>query len=118
MLTRLDEAVTHATPAAQMYRYPGGSVSVWRTEMAAGAAGPPHSIDREHVVVVVDGELTATIDGHEVTATAGQSVRLPADAQRRLRNRGAVPLVLITAAVPGSHAQVGDGAPVMVPWAS
>ena len=118
MLTTLDEAAVHATPAAAMHRYPGHDVSVWRTEMVPGAAGPSHTIDREHVIVVVEGQLTATVDGATFTASPGQSVRLPGHVERQLANSGSAALVLITAAVPGSCARVGDGEPVMVPWAT
>ena len=118
MLTTLDEAVEYATPAAAMNRFPGDDVAVWRTEMAPGSAGPAHTIDREHVVVVVEGQLTATVGGAQFVAAAGQSVRLPAHVERQLANNEAVALVLITAAVPGSLAQVGDATPVTVPWAA
>jgi quercetin dioxygenase-like cupin family protein len=117
MHTTLDDTAVHSTPNARMQRYPGSSLAVWRTTTAPGASGPLHHIDREHVVVVVAGQLSASVDGLEHLAGPGDAVVLPAGVARQLRNDGEVDLVTITAAIPGSTAQVGDGAPVAVPWA-
>jgi len=113
----LDDVPVHTTPNARMERYPGANLAVWRTTTAPGAAGPVHRIDREHLVVVVAGRLTATIDGIDHRAGPGDAVVLPAGAERQLRNEGQTEVVTITSAVPGSRAQVGDGEPVEVPWA-
>ena len=108
----------HTTPNAEMRRYPGETLAVWRTSMAAGATGPRHTIDREHAVVVLAGELHAEVDGAVQVVPAGEAIAIPAGAERQLANRGSSPLVTLTAALPGSIARVGDGDPVAVPWAS
>jgi quercetin dioxygenase-like cupin family protein len=118
MLTALHATSVHDTPNARMRRYPGDSVSVWRTTLQPGAAGPVHTIDREQVLVVLGGELTATIDGRVFRAAIGDAVVLPASAVRQLRNDGTDELVTLTAALPGSLARMGDGAAVTVPWSA
>ena len=106
------------TPNATMDRYEGDTVAVWRTEMAPGAAGPPHVIDVEQVVVVLTGVLAAEVAGAVAVVEAGGSVVLPAGVERVLRNGGDGPLVTLTAGRPGATARVGDAEPVSVPWAA
>ena len=75
------------TPAAAMRTYasPSGAasaqLSVWRTEMAPGTSGPWHSIDHDHVVVVLAGRLDAEIDGERVQAMPDDCVVLTAGAR-------------------------------------
>ena len=118
---RLDDARTTETPAATMRTYASpttpmpADVAVWRTEMAAGASGPLHTVDTDQVVVVVRGRLSAEIDGSRSQVPAGDSVVLPAGALRRL-TAGEDGLVTLTASTPAATARVGDGDPVPVPW--
>lgn len=114
----LNSTPAHTTPAAEMRRYPGSAVAVWRSTTAPGTAGPVHRIDREQVLVVIEGTLSATVDHTEVNAAPGDAVVLPAGAVRQLRNDGPVPVITITCAIPGSQATVGDGDPVTVPWSA
>jgi quercetin dioxygenase-like cupin family protein len=110
------------TPAATMRTYASPStavpapVAVWRTEMAAGSAGPLHVVDVDQVVVVVAGRLHAEIDGRELDVPAGDSALLPAGVERRLC-AGSEDLITVTAAQPGGTARIGAGDPVAVPWA-
>lgn len=123
LLTTLPAARTLDTPAASMRTYASPSadsvadVSVWRTEMAPGTSGPVHVIDTDHVVVVLEGVLTAEVAGTTVEAHAGDCVVLPHGAERRLI-AGPSGLVTLTAAQPGSTARAGDAEPVRVPWAN
>ncbi len=118
---RLDDARVTETPAATMRTYaspsmPGDAgVAVWRTEMAAGASGPLHTVDAGQVVVVLEGRLSAEVDGRCWQVPAGDSVVLPAGVPRRL-TAGEDALVTLTASTPAASARVGDGDPVPVPW--
>jgi quercetin dioxygenase-like cupin family protein len=118
---RLADARVTETPAATMRTYaaptmPGGAdLAVWRTEMAAGASGPLHAVDSTQVVVVIEGRLAAEIDGRRCSVPAGDSVVLPAGAQRRL-TAGDDGVVTLTASTPEASARVGDSDPVPVPW--
>lgn len=119
----LSEARSVETPAATMRTYASPSsgapapVAVWRTELPAGSSGPLHTVDVDHVVVVVEGTLVAEVDGTRHEVTAGDGIMLPAGSRRRLTG-GEAAAVTVTAALPGSTARVGDGDPVQVPWAS
>jgi quercetin dioxygenase-like cupin family protein len=119
----LEAARVVETPAAAMRTYasPSGAasaqLSVWRTEMAPGSAGPLHSIDHDHVVVVLAGRLDAEVDGERIQALPGDCVVLTAGAPRRL-TASDVGVVMVTSALPGSTATAGDADPVLVPWAN
>ena len=118
----LSTAPVVQTPAATMRTYATPSttgpapLAVWRTEMAAGTSGPVHVIDVDQVVVVIEGELRADVADRRFVVPAGDSVLLPAHAERRLA-AGTQDLVTVTASPPGASARVGDGDPVPVPWA-
>lgn len=122
-LVPLEATRTVETPAAAMRTYASPShaisaeVSVWRTEMAPGSAGPLHCVDHDHVVVVLEGRLDAEIDGELVQATPGDCVVLGAGVPRQL-TAGDAGLVMLTAARPGSLATAGDADPVPIPWAN
>ena len=116
MFTTLRSSSLHQTPNAVMKRYPGTEVAVWRTEMASGASGPEHVIDVYQFVVVLEGRLHATVDGETCTLAPGDAVTLHPGATRRLANPHEVPVVCLTAALPGARARVGDGDQVPVPW--
>lgn len=118
MLTTISCTQLHSTPSAEMRRYPGADVAVWRTTTQPGSAGPVHEIDREQIVVVVEGTLSVTIDGTTVVAEPGDAVLLPAGAVRQLRNDGNDHVVTLTCAVPGGRARVGAAEPVSVPWSA
>jgi quercetin dioxygenase-like cupin family protein len=117
MITTIHDAVVHATPNAVMRRYPATTVAVWRTEMAPGARGPLHAVDHEQLVTVLEGTLEAVVDGEARTASPGDAVTIPEGVPRQLANAGGSALVTLTAALPGSAAQVAGGDPVQVPWA-
>jgi quercetin dioxygenase-like cupin family protein len=124
MSTDLSEPRTVSTPAATMRTYaspttePAADVAVWRTELPAGTAGPLHAVDRDHVVVVVEGTVEVLLGQEHRTVPTGASVTLPAGAPRRIAASAEGPAVTVTAARPGSMATVGGGEPVAVPWAS
>lgn len=114
----------HETPNAVMQTYASRrltdtDIAVWSVEMAAGAAGPLHSIDVEQVVVILDGELEAVIEGHPVTVGHGGAIVLPAGAERRLLNRAEAPVIALVASRSGARASTGGhgDAGVALPWA-
>lgn len=120
---KLAEVRSTETPAATMRTYTSptadvpSSLAVWRTEMAPGSSGPAHSVDTDHVVIVLEGVLVAEVDGARHEVGAGDALKLPAGSARRLGSGDGGPLVTLTAAQPGSTARVGDSEPVPVPWA-
>ena len=111
------------TPAATMRTYVSPSsvnesdISVWRSEMQPDTAGPVHSIDTDHIVVILDGRLDAEIGGERVEANRGDCVLLRAGTSRRL-TAGPTGVATLTVAVAGSTAVAGGSDPVPVPWAN
>ncbi|GAB3441005.1 hypothetical protein GCM10027517_16310 [Phycicoccus ginsengisoli] len=118
----LDAARTVATAAATMRTLatpttaPALDVAVWRTDLPAGSAGPPHVIDGDQLVVVVDGTLTVQVDDTGREVAAGDAVLLPGGSQRVLGAAGGRPATTLTVGRPNAMATVGDGEPVLVPW--
>ncbi|MBI1378357.1 MAG: cupin [Frankiales bacterium] len=119
----LDNARTVTTPAAVMRTYaaPSGpataSVAVWRTEMSPDATGPLHVVSEDQVMVVIDGSLSVELADSSEGLGAGSAVVLPAGIPRRV-TAGPDGAVVVVASRPGATARVGDGDPVVVPWAS
>jgi quercetin dioxygenase-like cupin family protein len=46
-------------------------LSAWRIELGPGANGRPHSVDREEIVLVVEGRLRVDLDGTRADLGAG-----------------------------------------------
>ena len=77
------------TPAATMTTLAsptqgGAEQPVWRVDMGPGAAGPTHVIDAQQIWTVLDGAAVVDVDGDSIQITAGDTVVIPADAQRRI----------------------------------
>ena len=88
------------------------ALSMWQVEMAAGAQGPRHVVDSEQVWTVLEGQLAAAVAGEESELRAGDTVVLPAGAQRQLSAPTDVRVLVCghgdaTARVPGEHAPRG-----------
>jgi quercetin dioxygenase-like cupin family protein len=62
---------------------------VWEAVMVPGASTPPHSHDAEEIVLVVEGGITADVDGETVEVGAGEVVVVPAGRIHQLHNRAA-----------------------------
>ena len=122
-LIRFADTRVLATAAATMRTYVSptsaneSDISVWRSEMQPDTAGPAHSIDTDHIVVIVDGRLDAEIGGERVEAHPGDCVLLRAGTSRRL-TAGPTGVTTLTVAVAGSTAAAGESEAVPVPWAN
>lgn len=117
----IDTSVTFETPNAIMRTYAspvqgGSALAVWRTVMAPGSAGPSHALSSEQTIVVLEGRLRLESADEAWTLATGDSITIPAAADRRVRNAGDTVLVTLSAALPGATAQVGEAEPVPVPW--
>ena len=71
-------ASLHTLPASPtvLLRTPGGSVRAFR--FAAGEGLPEHATPHEALVVVVQGEVTVTLEGTSHTLHAGGTMLFPA----------------------------------------
>jgi mannose-6-phosphate isomerase-like protein (cupin superfamily) len=91
--------------------------AVWQVEIQPGTPAVPHSLTREEVFVVLDGEAAVKIDGVSGTARPRDAIVVPADVEFRLLNAGATPLRLLCCFPVGGQARTGDGATFTPPWA-
>jgi quercetin dioxygenase-like cupin family protein len=91
---------------------PTSSLSMWRVEMTAGAQGPAHAFDSEQIWTVLEGRASVAVDDHTAELAAGDTIVLPAGAQRRVKAGTAVRLLVCghgdaVVRVPGEDAPRG-----------
>jgi quercetin dioxygenase-like cupin family protein len=58
--------------------------SLWRVAIPAGGSGPVHAFDSQQVWTLLSGTATFTVDGVGHRLEAGDTIQLPAGAQRQL----------------------------------
>lgn len=63
-------------------------VSVIRQRQQPGGFNPPHTHNREEVLVLLDGTLDVTWNGETQTLRAGDAIVIPANTAHQLRNAG------------------------------
>jgi quercetin dioxygenase-like cupin family protein len=91
--------------------------SVWLVEIAPGTPPVPHSLTREEVFVVLDGEAAVEIDGVRATAQAGDAIVVPPDVEFALANGGEAPLQLLCCLPVGGQGRTAEGGTFTPPWA-
>jgi len=91
--------------------------AVWRVEIAPGTPATPHSLTREEVFVVLEGEATVEIDGVRQSARPGDAIVVPAEVELALANEGDQPLRLLCCLPVGGQGRIADGDPFTPPWA-
>ena len=91
--------------------------AVWRVEIAPGTPATPHSLTREEVFVVLEGEATVEIDGVRQSARPGDAIVVPAEVELALANEGEQPLRLLCCLPVGGQGRIADGDPFTPPWA-
>ena len=115
--TRLHETPNAAMTTLASPSLNGSCLAVWRLEMAPGARGPQHEVDREQVLVVTSGELAVTVAGTELRLGPGDALTLPSATERQVVNVGVAVASGVVSSLPGAQATVADGDPVPIPWA-
>jgi quercetin dioxygenase-like cupin family protein len=94
---------------------PTSGLSMWRVEMTAGAQGPRHVFDSEQLWTVLEGQVSVAVDDRTVELAAGDTIVLPAGAERRIAAASAVRLLVCghgdaVATVPGEDEPRGTPA--------
>ena len=89
--------------------------AAWRVRFAPDQPSPLHSLSREEIFVVLEGELTACFADREETAGAGGALIVPAREEFTLVARSA-PAEAVCIMTVGGQA-VADGAAFTPPWA-
>ncbi|MFN0280925.1 MAG: cupin domain-containing protein [Kineosporiaceae bacterium] len=77
----------------------------------------PHSLTREEVLVVLDGEAAVEIAGVGAVARPGDAIVVPPDVEFALTNNGDGPLRLLCCLPVGGEGRVMGGEPFTPPWA-
>jgi quercetin dioxygenase-like cupin family protein len=113
---------THHMHGAQFHSYVAPSrgsrqLCAWRTELAPGTAGAPHTVSHEEVFLVLHGSPTITLDDQQARLCAGDVVFVPESATVKLDNPGDSPAsVWVTTSV-GLTAVTAGGETITPPWA-
>jgi quercetin dioxygenase-like cupin family protein len=89
----------------------------WQLKMPAGLRGVVHRPTREEVLLLLEGELTVTLDGIAAVLAAGDVVLVPADSELRLDGGTAGATAWVTT-TPGLEAVMADGSRIVPPWAN
>ena len=97
---RADDSRRTQTPNATMTTLasptlgPTSGLSMWRVEMTAGAQGPRHAFDSEQLWTVLEGQVSVAVDDRTVELAPGDTIVLPAGAERRISAATAVRLLV------------------------
>ena len=120
-IVRTSDAVEHQMHGATFLSFvapASGSrqLCAWRLEVAAGATGVAHRVNHEEVFLLLDGELSVTLDGASETLRPGDVAQVPAGAEVCIDNpSGRSASAWVTTAV-GLEATLPDGSSVSPPW--
>ncbi|MEU4216959.1 cupin domain-containing protein [Actinoplanes sp. NPDC026623] len=118
---REQDAVAHRLHGATFNSYVAPSsgstqLCAWRLEVGAGTTGVPHRVSREEVLLIVSGEVTATIDGIVTALRAGEVAFVPAGAMFGLDNPSGAPATAWVTTSVGFEATLPDGSSISPPW--
>lgn len=87
----------------------------WQLEVPAGQVGVPHTISREEVFLVLDGEIQVTLDGQRHHLAAGDVAVAPPGASLQVDTGEQPARVWVTTSV-GLTAELADGSRLTPPW--
>ncbi|GAB1330495.1 cupin domain-containing protein [Streptomyces sennicomposti] len=121
-VVRASDAVTHEIHGARFVSYAAPrtgarELCAWRGEIPAGTRAPAHTVTREEIFHLLDGELLITLDDRTERVTAGDTVIVNAGATLTVENptdRSAVSWVTTSV---GLRAHLADGTVLTPPWA-
>src|ERR1051325_3793789 len=90
-------------------------LAMWTTEAEPGSCSVDHQMDHEELFYVVTGTMTATVDGEQVEAAAGDAIIVPPGSHLQLRNETTEPAKMTCVTRVGMKATV-DGETFARPW--
>src|SRR3954470_7299481 len=117
---REQDAVPHQLHGATFHSYVAPSsgsseLCAWRLDVAAGTVGVPHRVNREEVLLVLAGEVVATIEGVGSPGRAGGLAFVPAGASFGLDNTSGAPAAAWVTTTVGLEATLADGSSISPP---
>ncbi|MET9439512.1 cupin domain-containing protein [Streptomyces sp. NPDC006610] len=121
-VVRPSQAVVHEMHGARFVSYAtprtgSRELCAWRGEIPAGTRAPVHTVTREEILHVLDGELLVTLDGRTERVAAGDTLIVTPGTAFGVENptdRTATTWVTTTL---GLEAELADGTRIAPPWA-
>jgi quercetin dioxygenase-like cupin family protein len=105
-----------------VYRFPAtgddtdGKYALWEAIVPPGGGPPPHVHSREEEgFYVLEGEITFTINGERVVATAGMFANMPVGTPHSFKNEGGKPARMLISVAPSGLEQMFFEVGVPVP---
>lgn len=92
-------------------------LAVWSFDMAPGAAGREHTVDREEVFVVRSGRVVGVLGGVEHVAEAGDALIVTPGTPFSLRNDSRTERAEGTVCTSAGITATLDGRTILPPWA-
>jgi quercetin dioxygenase-like cupin family protein len=89
----------------------------WQLSVPAGLRGVAHRPSREEVLLLLEGELTVTLDETAAVLAPGDVVLIPANSELRVDGGTAGATAWVTT-TPGLEAVMADGSRTTPPWAN
>ncbi|WP_374684109.1 cupin domain-containing protein [Streptomyces sp. RO-S4] len=89
----------------------------WRGEIPAGTRAPAHTVSREEILHLLDGELLITLDGTPHHVTSGDTVVVGSGSTLAVENPGDGTAVTWVTTSRGLEATPADGTRIAPPWA-
>lgn len=105
--------VSYATPLTG-----SKELCAWRGEIPAGTKAPLHTVNREEIFHLLQGELVITLDGRTERITAGDTLIINPGATLGVENpTEETALSWVTTSI-GLEAVLADGTRITPPWAN
>ncbi|WP_210586389.1 cupin domain-containing protein [Streptomyces sp. GESEQ-35] len=120
---RRSDAVTHEIHGARFVSYAtprtgSKELCAWRGEIPPGTKAPAHTVNREEILHLLDGELLITLDGRTDRVTAGDTLIINPGATLAVENpTDRTALTWVTTSI-GLAAELADGTRITPPWAN
>ncbi|MGI5199251.1 cupin domain-containing protein [Streptomyces sp. CA-288835] len=122
-IVRSSEAVTHEIHGVRFISYAtprtgSKELCAWRGEIPAGTQAPAHTVNREEIFHLLEGELLITLDDRTERIAPGDTVIINPGTTLRVENptdRTAVSWVTTSI---GLEAELADGSRITPPWAN
>jgi quercetin dioxygenase-like cupin family protein len=92
-------------------------LAVWSLDMAPGASGREHTVDREEVFVAQSGRIVGTVGGVEHVIGAGDALILAPHTPFSIRNGSATERATATVCTSAGITASLGGQVVLPPWA-
>ncbi|MFJ6087281.1 cupin domain-containing protein [Streptomyces sp. NPDC092369] len=121
-VVRPSEALVHEMHSARFISYAtprtgSKELCAWRGEIPPGTKAPAHTVSREEILHVLDGELLVTLDERTTRVTVGDTLIINPGATLTVENPGDRTAVTWVTTSIGLEAELADGTRIAPPWA-